>query len=460
MMKRLLFMLAFLVSFGFAAVGQESIDPSNEESSNNTEQNETTPQGPLEKSVNLSTEGVSLADALGDDVAKVTKLIVSGTLTNADFETIKNDMRMLQVLDMQGVTALPIVSTMNFDSNTGQYVSYPGIPKYQFNGNNRLTLKEVILPPCVEYIGMDAFNNCQYLSKVDFSHADNLKIIGGHCFNGCKISSLDLSNCIDLETIEYNAFSNCSQLTNVDLSGCSNLKLIENSVFQDCEVLSTINFSNCTSLKILEADVFWRCRSLSSIVLTDNIPLEKIGSDSFRFCEQLSSFDFSKLSQLKIIGSQAFYSSGLQGDISFTSPLEQLGERAFAYTPITSIDLSNSTFTVFPAEAFVDCHQLKEVDLSGCNSLITINSTAFSNCLSLQRVIINNGFFKSEEDVLYSDDMTELLLYPSGKEQVSFEIPSGIKTIHTSAFPYNPTLKEVTIPLSVETINSDAFGYP
>ena len=72
MMKRLLFMLAFLVSFGFAAVGQESVDPNEEESSNNTEQNETTPQGPLEKSVNLPTEGASLADALGDDVAKVT----------------------------------------------------------------------------------------------------------------------------------------------------------------------------------------------------------------------------------------------------------------------------------------------------------------------------------------------------------------------------------------------------
>ena len=84
MMKRLLFMFAFLVSFGFAAVGQESVDPSNEESSNNTEQNETTPQGPLEKSVNLPTDGASLAEALGDDVAKVTKLIVSGTLTKED----------------------------------------------------------------------------------------------------------------------------------------------------------------------------------------------------------------------------------------------------------------------------------------------------------------------------------------------------------------------------------------
>ena len=79
-MKRLMLLLAFLISVGTSAFGQ------------------------LVKEVTLSSE-TNLAAALGEDAATVTTLKISGLLTEEDFATMKNDIPMLQVLDMSGVTA-------------------------------------------------------------------------------------------------------------------------------------------------------------------------------------------------------------------------------------------------------------------------------------------------------------------------------------------------------------------
>ena len=81
-MKRLMLLLAFLISIGTSAFGQ------------------------LVKEVTLTSE-TRLEAALGEDAAEVTTLKISGPLTTEDFATMKNNMAMLQVLDMSGVTDLP-----------------------------------------------------------------------------------------------------------------------------------------------------------------------------------------------------------------------------------------------------------------------------------------------------------------------------------------------------------------
>ena len=65
----------------------------------------------MERSVML-TSANTLASELGADVGKVTILKVSGSLGEADFKTMKEQMAMLQVLDMSGVTELPMTWLM------------------------------------------------------------------------------------------------------------------------------------------------------------------------------------------------------------------------------------------------------------------------------------------------------------------------------------------------------------
>lgn len=78
----------------------------------------------------------------------------------------------------------------------------------------------------------------------------------------------------------------------------------------------------------------------------------------------------------------------------------------------------------------------------------------------MKEIVIDNGFYKSQDGVLYTADMRTLLLYPVGKEAVFFAIPNGVVTIQSGAFDleYNRTLKELTIPASVTDIQLNAFG--
>ena len=83
-MKKLFFLFAFLVGLGISS----------------------SVYAQLVKEVTLTSSN-TLASELGTDVGKVTTLKVNGPLGAEDFQTMKEQMNMLQVLDMSGVTELP-----------------------------------------------------------------------------------------------------------------------------------------------------------------------------------------------------------------------------------------------------------------------------------------------------------------------------------------------------------------
>ena len=158
-MKRLMLLLAFLISIGTSAFGQ------------------------LVKEVTLTSE-TRLEAALGEDAAEVTTLKISGPLTTEDFATMKNNMAMLQVLDMSGVTDLPADPDR---MQEGKWIPYNALA-------NKLTLQQVIFPACLNGILSSAFEGCSNLLSVDFSLATQLKNISWGTFRKCSgLQSIDLS---------------------------------------------------------------------------------------------------------------------------------------------------------------------------------------------------------------------------------------------------------------------------
>ena len=219
-MKKLFFFFTFLVGLGI--------------SSNVRAQ--------MERSVML-TSANTLASELGADVGKVTILKVSGSLGEADFKTMKEQMAMLQVLDMSGVTELPM--TKHWNGNVEEELQ--SIPREAFQ--NKLTLQKVVFPRVLQRIDDYAFNGCSNLTEADFSQATQLKQIRDYAFEECSgLKELDLSACAALEEMLGAAFNQCSNLQTVDLSGCAKLVSIgeENnhgSVFWNCSSLRTVDLS-------------------------------------------------------------------------------------------------------------------------------------------------------------------------------------------------------------------------
>ena len=426
-------LLAFLISIGTSAFGQ------------------------LVKEVTLSPE-TNLAAALGDEAAQVTTLKISGPLREADFTTMKDEMKMLQVLDMSGVTELP---SKTFWENGNSGIDMQSIPAMAFE--KKLTLQRVIFPACLERIEKEAFQGCSNLFTIVFPEASNLKIIGGSAFSECSgLQALDLSGNTSLMEIRSSAFSSCKNLKNVNLSGCTALQTIGNSGFSSCSALQKVDLSNCSRLTSIGGSAFWNCTTLKEVTLTGCSALQTIGNDAFQSCSALADFDFTQLTALSSIGPNAFSSTAFAGDITFSSSIDQLGEGAFSgCKQITSIDFSNSSLTAVSTQTFANCYMLQKADFSGCSSLNTLSKDAFQDCSSLKEIVIDNGFYKSQDGVLYTADMRSLMLYPAGKEDVSFAIPNGVEIIQSSAiylnYYYTYQIKDMTIPSSVINIQPNAF---
>lgn len=409
----------------------------------------------LAKTVTLTTPN-TLASALGDEAANVTSLTLIGPLGEDDFNTMKERMNMLQVLDMSGVTELPMAETWNEEGN--EWHELPGIPANSFQ--KKLTLKIVIFPEVLKVIGQEAFSDCNNLEEVDFSKATQLQYIENHAFSECSgLRTFDLSTCVSLVEIGINAFFVCNNLQTINLSGCRKLTNIKIGAFSTCTSLQTVDLSNCSALITLESSVFDNCSNLTSVRLEGCIALNTIEEYAFSYCNKLSDFDFSQLTALKEIGSNAFNSCALTGNITFASGIRQIGEYAFVNNEaIASIDFSNSPeLAVISAGTFELCKNLRKIDFSNCGSLNTLNIDAFNGCLSLEEIIIDNGFYTSIDGVLFVVDKASLLFYPAGKKAATYTIPSTVKTLGTHSFPHNESLTELTIPESVLTIKEHAF---
>lgn len=430
-MKKLFFLFAFLVGLGISS----------------------SVYAQLVKEVTLTSSN-TLASELGTDVGKVTTLKVNGPLGAEDFQTMKEQMNMLQVLDMSGVTELPKVGRWN-ESVREELQSIPG-EAFQ----NKLTLQTVIFPKALEMIDQEAFSGCNNLTEVAFSKASQLRSIEYSAFYECSgLRDLDLSACTSLVGIGSNAFYRCSNLQTVDLSGCGKLSNIGSYAFQYCSSLRTVDLSNCSALATLGSAAFSSCSNLMSVGLEGCTALTTIENSAFYHCYKLSDFDFSQLTTLKEIGKSAFLYSALAGDIVFASGIQQIGESAFyGNDAITSIDFSKSTqLAVISSGTFSFSQSLKKIDFSDCTSLNTLNIEAFLECPSLEEVVINNGFYTSIDGVLFVVDKASLLLYPGGKKAEAYMIPSTVKTLGERSFPYNESLMELTIPESVLTIKREAF---
>lgn len=96
-------------------------------------------------------------------------------------------------------------------------------------------LQEVTGGRNVRVIGMEAFADCETLTKVELG--DKLKSVGRRAFEGCTaLREIRLGNCI--EHIEEAAFTGCTGLEKVELG--YSLRIINGDVFNGCVNLKEV----------------------------------------------------------------------------------------------------------------------------------------------------------------------------------------------------------------------------
>jgi uncharacterized repeat protein (TIGR02543 family) len=116
-----------------------------------------------------------------------------------------------------------------------------------------------------------------------------LEYIGYYAFRDNALTTLDLSNCVNLEIMSVEAFCRNS-LTSINFDGCSKLEYIGNNCFR-VNYLSDVNLSGCTGLKIIGTTAF-KESGLSSVDITGCTSLEFIDYGAFSGNAGLESFVF------------------------------------------------------------------------------------------------------------------------------------------------------------------------
>ncbi|HCS88318.1 MAG TPA: hypothetical protein DIW30_08020 [Bacteroidales bacterium] len=86
-------------------------------------------------------------------------------------------------------------------------------------------------------------------------------------------------------------------------------------------------------------------------------------------------------------------------------------------------------------------------------------SFAFTGTPHLENIYIDeeNPYFTSVDGVVYTKDLKDLVVYPSGKKDTTYTPLDGCQHILRSAFYVNSTLQEVNLPKSLKSIGHLGF---
>ena len=233
-------------------------------------------------------------------------------------------------------------------------------------------------------VDTEYYQNQYTSSKFTYTVANNEVRITGLA-KGYEPSELVIPSTIEditVTSIGSQAFLNCHSLKSIVIQ--DGITSIEFNAFKDCNNLVEINLPN--SLTIIGDQVFWGCNNLEKIIIPNNV--ESIGTNAFKNCSKLTSI-------------------------------------------------------LIPA------------------SVTDIGKTPFYNCTGLENISVDkyNPKYSSENGVLFNKDITILLQYPAGNSRTNYSVPESVIDIESSAFSYCSNLNYVTINDGVSRIRSSLFAY-
>lgn len=245
-------------------------------------------------------------------------------------------------------------------------------------------VESITLPDSLTEVGDNAFRKCDHVKEVKFG--DNISKVGDYAFYECtSLEKLELP--ASLSEIGELAFGELLSLNEITVGKSENFAVDEGILTSKdkkeiyCAV-STLSGSLTIpeGTAVIKSGAFSAAAAVEEVFLPKSLSTIENGAFSCQFTGELG------------------YCSLLK-KVKFSNGLQTIGDNAFAYTSIESLDL--------PA------------------TLTSIGNSAFKGCYALGKVII----------------------------------PDGVESIGDKAFLACDKLNSVSVPKSVRSIGEEAFGY-
>lgn len=218
---------------------------------------------------------------------------------------------------------------------------------------------------------------------------------------------------------------------------------IKNAVISDGVTnIGNYAFYYCTSLASVSIPIsisdigdyaFYACTSLANIPCLENI--SQIGDYAFSLCHEVETIIIP--SSVSSIGEGAFYDCRGVRSLDILNGVLSIGPNAFSLPNFTSTSISIPESVYFIGEsAFVGIDCLVEIDVDS-----------------------RNANYCSIDGILYDKNITTLILYPNGKKDTEYSIPSSVIRIGAKAFYRNRNLTKLVLPSYLDSIGKYAFYY-
>ena len=328
--------------------------------------------------------------------------------------------------------------------NTFVPSSVTSIREYAFWGHTGLTT--ITIPNSVTSIGHHAFFNCSGLSSVNIP--ESLTEIGSSTFSGCSsLTSVTIPNSVT--SIGGNAFQDCG-LTSIIIP--ESVTSINRRAFEGCSNLTSVTLPN--SLTYIGFDVFGGCDNLSYNEYDNGLYL---GNRENPYLVMVTT-NSKSITSCTIREGCKFVADAFRGcksltGVSMPESVTFIGEDAFSYcSSLRSLTLGDGV-TFIDNRAFYGCENLTSLTIP--SSITRINGeNVFSNCPNLQYAETDNGMYLGNSRNTYL-----VLVKTTSTDITDFEVSGWCKIISGRALYQCSSLKSVSIPESVVSIEEKAFEY-
>lgn len=156
------------------------------------------------------------------------------------------------------------------------------------------------------------------------------------------------------------------------------------------------------------------------------------------------------------MGSAVFYNCTSLGSVSIEGDIGSIpAETFYNCTSLTSVSIGTSISSI-GSQAFAECSSLSQFTIPA--GVSSIGSNVFTGCSRLASISVasGNGTYASSDGCLYNKAMTRLIRCPEGKSGA--KIATSTATIGAGAFANCKSVTSLTVPDSVNTIETDAFS--
>ena len=468
-------------------------------------------------SITIPNGVTSIGDSAFEGCTSLTSITIPNSVTSIGFGAFIGCSSLTSITIPDSVTCIGDSAFNGCTSLTSITIpdSVTSIGESAFSGCS--SLASITIPDSVMSIGNDAFHECSSLTSITIPNS--VTSIGDYAFLGCsRLTAIDVNtDNKDYTSVNgvlfYNdktiicypagkkgnnykipdgvtsicryAFSGCTSLTSITIP--DSVTEIGGSAFENCSSLTSITIPD--SVTSIGIGAFVGCSSLTSIMIPDNVTY--IGGAVFADCSSLTEIKVSTQNAKYVSVNGVLYNKDKTTIMCYPAGkkdknykildgVTEICTSAFnGCSSLTSITIPDSV-TEIGVSAFSGCSSLTgitipdsvtRIDMStfrGCSSFTSItipdNVTyidiwAFNGCTGLTAIDVKagNNNYTSVNGVLFNKDKTELICYPAGKTDKSYNIPSCVTNVGGWAFDGCTSLTSITIPDSVTEIDWSAF---